>query len=479
MSKRRDAAARARARAAARTRRSKAAEAGFALPPGGGSTLPQDVVWRRLSEYYESLTPTDPTRSETSTQDRERRPVPGSAQRWRLYDAVAAVIWTYWLARVFIGDIDENLLTAINASWLPILEYRFVAYILVLVAFAVAWPRGRSVLAYVLAFPLVVAVWKLPYYLFRHRSWPFLLGLLQAGTALFGDLRWNIITKGLALVAAIAILTSQRPPVLLLSALYMAGLMVISIYRRVRRLVGSPSFISIQRRAIRGVMASNSLNQFLTLGDEYTRYDRRGYSPTQATQVEMTISNGIALNKMLYLWASQLERYRKRYAPAVIFHLLTYAWVYLAAVVGYALLNLALLKLDPAQYSVDGPRPFVAVLAYSLSSFALGAAGGMRPTAELSYGLQFAAALSNVFILAGFAANVLLTVIRERDDTATSELIAELKDAAGAQERRFRGSYAVGIDEAYQRLRDFGAAAVSLAALVVRAIPRNVPGPDD
>jgi hypothetical protein len=134
-----------------------------------------------------------------------------------------------------------------------------------------------------------------------------------------------------------------------------------------------------------------------------------------------------------------------------------------------------LLKLDPTQFAVEGPRPFVAVLVYSLSTFTLNAAGGMRPVASLAYGLEFAAALSNIFILAGLAANVLLTVIRERDDTATSELINDLTQAAEAQERRFRGSYDVGIDEAYEKLRDFGAAAVSLAAIVVRAIPRGLP----
>lgn len=472
-------AARARARAAARARsRSPSRQDGVVRKDSNAapeSTLPQNVVWRRLAEYYESLTPNETKEGEQKTTDKPSRPLPGSGRRWRVLDLIALAIWGYWLLRIFVGDVDEAVISAINPAWLPVLEYRFAGYVLIPVAFAIAWPRGRAAFGYVLLFPLIVVLWKIPLLLFRRRSWPFLLGMLQAGTALFGDLRWNVITKGLAIVAALGILTSSRPPVISVCALYIGSLMVLSIYRRVRRLVGSPSFVTIQRRAIRGVMKSTAVTQFLTLGDEYTRHDRRGYSPQQATQVEMTISNGIMLHKLLFLWASQLERYRKRYAPAIVFHLLTYAWVYLAAILGFALLNLAVLKLSPDQYAVEGPRPFVALLVYALSTFALGSAGGVRPIAELAYALQFAAAISNLFILAGFGANVLLTVVRERDDTATSDLIDELRQAADTQERRFRGTYAVGIDEAYERLRDFGAAAIGLAAVVARAIPRSLP----
>ncbi len=220
-------------------------------------------------------------------------------------------------------------------------------------------------------------------------------------------------------------------------------------------------------------MQSPFLETALTVGDEYLASDIDHYDATQATHVELTISYGIGLNKILLLWAFQLDRYRRRHSPSVVFNLITYVWVFFASLLALSLLNVALLKLNPAQFIVAGRWSFVSVLDYTLSSFALGNGGGLQPVGQLGYALHIGAGLTGALVLATLLINVGLTIVRERDDTATQELIDELRDEARQQEQRFKDRYAVTVDEAFRLLQEIGPSTASMVSFLVRAIPTD------
>jgi hypothetical protein len=324
--------------------------------------------------------------------------------------------------------------------------------------------------------PFVVLLWKLPRWIVRHRSWGLFLGIIQGLAVVLGDLRYNVLTKSLAFIAALFIISTDWAVLILPSALYVAVLYFWSFWRRLRQLLGAPTFVDVQRRAIRRVRDSKLVESVITVGDEYLASGIEKYDSTQANQVQMTIAYGIGLNKMLLIWAYQLDRYRGRKRPAFVFTVLTYVWVLLAAVLALTLLNTALLKLDPQQFQTAGPRPLIAVLVYSVSTFSLNSAGGMEPVGELAYALQLLGFLTGLFILAGVGLNLLTTYLRERDDTATQELVVELQDEADRQAKRFADTYELSPDEAYRKLQELGATAASLVGFLVQALPADWSG---
>ena len=389
---------------------------------------------------------------------------------------MGALFWLYVTLKIFVLDVDRVAVTTFAPAVLPLLDYRLIGY-LVLVAFVV-YRRWWLYLAYVALFPLAVVFGWTPWFLFRHRSWPLFLGLLHVACSLLKDVRYNIVTKAIAMIAAILILTTDNRPLVFVSASYIACLAVWSLLRRLRRVFSTPSFVSVQQDLIRRIMSSPRMLGILSLKDEYKSGAFGQYDQTQAQQVAMTISYGIAVNKILCLWAYQLDRYRRRYAPSVVFNLISYAWLFLATLAALTLLNVALLNVAPDQFVVDGPRPLVAVVVYSLGTFTLGEAGGMRPTGQWAYGVQLAGGIAGLLILASLAINILLSVVRERDDAATRDLIQDLKDRARQQERRFVDEYAVSVDEAFERLQRLGAGAAWLLAYLVQSIPPEIADKD-
>ncbi len=432
------------------------------------------IIWSRLeaspAAAYASSTPSTTTPTPTRT-------VPGGATRskhwlYRLLATMGAAFWLYLFLKLFVLDIDRMVVSAVAPAAVPLLDYRVVATIGSLVVMVLLLRRWPIYVLYVLFFPVAVAI-RVSIYLVRHRSWALFLGLLQAASSLFADFRYNVVTKSLALVAAIFIITTGIEWLIWPSAAYVALLMIWSLWRRVRRLLGAPSFIEMQRRAIRQIIDSAWLDRLTTLSDDLAAGGAEPYTPNQRLQVSNTISMAIAVTKVLYLWAYQLDRYRRRYSPSLVFNLASYTWVFFATIVGLMLLNLSLMKVAPGQYSTGGELYPISVAVYSLSTLVLGEAGGIHPIGQLAYALQFVGGIGGIFILTTFFLTLALTFLRERDDAATQALIVELRTEAHQQEEHFANTYALTVDEGLARLEQLGEAAAGLVLYLARALPAD------
>lgn len=439
----------------------------------------EPTVWSRLEggtiSAQVGTTPAAPTAASPF-----KVPAIGHVWLWRVLNIMGLLCWTYVFLKLFVADVDRVLLTAVAPSALPLLDYRLVFYLGVTVV--VFW-RGWLLHAfYVIFFPFLVCFVWIPWFLVRffvrHRSWAVFLGLLQAASALLRDLRYNFMTKSMAAIAAIVIITTGAAPLIWASATYLAALMIWSLWRRVRGIFLTPSFVSVQQKTIQRVMNSSWLQQQQVLSDEYKGEGIDKYDATQAQQVALTISYGIGINKLLYLWAYQLGRYRRRYSPSVVFNLVTFGWVFVAALTGLTLLNVALIKVSPEQYTVAGSWGPISPIVYSLSTFWLAEAGGIHPVGQMGYLLQLAGALTGGLLLFSVGLSVVLTFLRERDDAAIQRLIDELKDEARKQEERFTQEYAVTIDEAYVRLSELGANVAGVLTFLIQSIPSGFTGED-
>jgi hypothetical protein len=184
------------------------------------------------------------------------------------------------------------------------------------------------------------------------------------------------------------------------------------------------------------------------------------------------ISTGIVANRALYLWAYQLDRYRRQVSPALVFNGVSFIWLLLGTIFGFTLINYGLLKIDPSQFTTDhGHATALAVTLYSFASLFLQEAGGIRGTGTLAQAIQLAAALLGLVVIAGFVVNVVVTARRERNEGELQQLISTLKRRVREQETKFREQYDVGVDEAYQRLVQLRAGFAFILTYMTASIP--------
>lgn len=373
------------------------------------------------------------------------------------------------LTKVFVFDVDRALIDALARGHASLVDYRLLGYLLVLALVAAFWRRVRVVFLYVVFYPIVLLL-KASLWLVRHRSWPLFLALLQAASVVVSDLRFNLVTKPVAIIAALVILFLPTSPLTLLSALYLACLLVLTLLRRLTRTAKASSFVEVQRRTIETAMNSRLVKSLTELAPEYTNPEIEAYEANQANQVTMAMSWGIGVNKVLLLWARQLDRYRRLPWPGLVFDAVSALWLFLVVFGTLTLLNDAVIHLDPVQFEVSSPRPFIAILVYSLSTLTLGAAGGVTPVGQIAYTLQLAGMVFGVLVGGTFAVEILQS-IRERNQRATAGLVQNLRAAARAADERFRSQYTVDVDEGYRRLVAMGVAYAGLLAYLIRSLP--------
>jgi hypothetical protein len=385
-------------------------------------------------------------------------------------DIVSTLFWIYVTLKIFVVDLDRSLVSRVAPSHEGILYYRVFVYLGLLVI--IVWKR-KSLLwgvAYVLAFPLLVLVWKIPWFFIKRRSWALFLGSMQAVFTALSSFKYNLTTKFMALVAATLISITSDRPLLLASAIYLAWLMAFSYVRLLAKTFTGSSFLRMQRDNITKITNSRAVG-FLTHADESRNADVEVYNAAQLNQITVAMSAGIIVNKALYFWAYQLERYRREYSPSSVFAAVSYFWLLLGIALGFTFINEAAYKLDPSQYQVPGHPTFLAFALYSVASLVVSQGGGISAAGDWAYGIQLAAAIAGPLLLATFALHFGATFKRERDESALRDLVAELKKTARDQDAQFKAEWAVDVNEAHRRLEDLGAG----LGIVVRWVTSSIP----
>lgn len=143
-----------------------------------------------------------------------------------------------------------------------------------------------------------------------------------------------------------------------------------------------------------------------------------------------------------------------------------YGTLFAGSALVFTVVNCAIVRLAPEQYSFSGGRPSVLRVAlYSTSSLAFNAGAGLEATGDAAVVVRLLAGVVGVVFLATLFVTVVFSYRRDREDLAIKRTVEDLKQRAAAHEARLKESLDVTIDEALRRLDTLGA---NLAGLLLR-----------
>src|SRR5439155_6422681 len=123
----------------------------------------------------------DPAGS-SATASKDSPLTPWGRRYFRLLDLCSIVFWLYVILKVFVFDFDTYLLQQLFPAHAWLLQLRLV-FLLALLALALLVFDKSAVLlscAYVVCFPLILVLWKIPRRIYKRQSWVLLFGLANA-----------------------------------------------------------------------------------------------------------------------------------------------------------------------------------------------------------------------------------------------------------------------------------------------------------
>jgi hypothetical protein len=324
---------------------------------------------------------------------------------------------------------------------------------------------------YVGLFPLFVLFWKLPRAIAIRRSWLLIVAVVHIVSTVVSSLGYNIVTKGLAVFAILAAIAFRSPFVIIPGCVYLVSLLFAAYGRSVLNASSQSRFLEQQDRFINYV-SGKTFTQLNEVAVELRRSQLELFPRAEVDKFTNALNMRVALNRTLYLWAYQLHHYRQ---TAVSFALngVTYAALFFGSAITITTVNVALLHLDPTQFSFGTTPSILDMAVYSTSSLAFSAGGGIESAGDLANIVRLTAGCIGAVVLATFVANIALSYRRVRDESAIRETVRRLKSMAAEDERELKSAFNMDIGEALRYLDRLGANLAGVIAGIVANLPRD------
>lgn len=408
-------------------------------------------------------------------------------KRWALFrvlDALGLVTWAYVALKLFVFDVDRVLLERVSPSLVGLLDYRFLFILVAAATFGLfLWRRWSALfVGYILVFPAVVLFWKLPNLVRRfrlYRSWIFWMLLFQAVIAGVRNFRWLLVVGSLSTFFVLVVVLFEEPRLLVVAGSGLLALLLWVAARVVWTSLRSTWFLKAQQRALDFVGSFTARSVTSWEDDVIAKGPNAILDRTQANSIALTVFLGVFANRMLYLWAYKLQQYHQS-SLSLLMSLAAFSLLYVASGLTFGLINSALLKVDPSQFTFQSYPSALSMTLYGFSSLFRAEGGGVAAAGEWAYLLQLVSGIYGWLFLGVVLFSVALTMRASRDQRELRDTVSQLRTRARAQEDELRATLRVGIDEALERFRAMGFGSVQgVYDYFKRNIPEDFLADDD
>jgi hypothetical protein len=379
--------------------------------------------------------------------------------------------------RVFVGDVDTWIAERVTPGVAWLLDYRFFGLLVVASIVLLVLHRKRSwIPLYVLAFPLVVVFWKIPKFLVKRRSMTLFIGLVHASTTVVHGLKRTVLGFTIFAFSALIVWVSSVEILLSLAVIALLAVWFYALYTGARYAFSPGQFVRNQRRLISRVLSSELFWKTVRVPDEARNSASEVLTVEQSTKVVQAAGWGIFGYRASHFWAAKLDNYRR--SPAfVVFSALAVLGLVLLALGTFTLVNLALYKINPAQFMTIGKPGLLVFMHYSLASMYGGETAAIGVVGGYAAAVGLVAALSAGLVLLLVLVSVIFGSRSTRADQGASAEIARLREEGTSFAEKLASEYAVSVAEIGRHLAQLGFDVLGVLSWLARADPDWTPEP--
>jgi hypothetical protein len=436
---------------------------------GGSPAELWEKLERSADQFRVASEPTTKPKTDAERQiDKETKKKRRRTIRRRL-DAIGFLTWTYIFLKLFIVDVDRKALEAISKDAGKLIDYRAFAYLAILIIIVIWLKKSWIYLLYVSFFPLIFIAWRVPNAIARRKSWLLVVGVVHVMSTIVTSLRFNIVTKGLAVFALVGATIPHNPFVVVPSSTYLFGLLAVTYYRSVRNSFSKSRFLDQQDRLIKLVIDKNPFKLDIVTA-ELQSSQLELYPKAEIDKFTTALNTRVAINRGLFFWAYQLDQYRQT-PVSLSMNAIAYVGLFFGTAITVSAINLGIYHVDPQQFAASPPPSVLRMALFSASSLAFNAGAGIEASGDAAVSVRLFSGVLGVLFMATLIVNVALSYRRDRDDLAIKKTVKDLRKNAFEQEKDLKRLLNVDIEEALNMLDQLGANIMRLMAKVLSTIP--------
>jgi hypothetical protein len=376
-------------------------------------------------------------------------------------ETIAILFWVYAVVKLFIFDIDVYLLKLVAPNLIWVLDYKLpvILAVITLILLATRSLDLGLALAYIALYPFIVLLWKLPWFVWKQKSWLLAFAVVNALMSFFYSFRRDFIAGTVFLISAILILNTNNFYTLVSSAAAIAIVVVFAYYVAFRKALMPSAVFQTYKQIFPAIRTSTVLELDTSLRNLPVE------SMTQ-NQIELrtnSLQNVVLFNRVCLFLSKKLRDYQ-RSGLDVVSYIFSLMFLLIFTIFAFGLINYALFKLDSTlyQFTYSQPSPF-AFLYYSGGSMFY-ASNGLVPTAPISQAVQLVQFLCGVLLLV-ILITVFFTVRSERHTSELDNVISSVESEGHAVEAVLQSQFNLNnIDAAISALQQ---AKAGLTAFII------------
>lgn len=382
-------------------------------------------------------------------------------------ETLAISIWLIVLVKLCVYDIDTYFAQRFlpNEAWL--LNYRFFA-LLCLAALLAFIFRPFTIfvwLMYVFLYPFIALFWKVPRGLYKKGNWVLVFAALSGAVSFFRSIKYILLVSAVALTAMSIVIETTNQYLLWGSVVALVTMLLLAYVRR---------FISVFRL--------NFLFQIYTAGIVKNRDARMASYRLKEDLRDLPLANlsddqrkiwiasleqPVLANRFCLFIAKKLKEYQQS-GMHFIFGVLAVLAMVVASTLTFAFVNLALFKIDPANFDTSGSPSFFTFTYYSFNSFVFSSVKEMVPTGTASQVMSMIEKFLALFLIGIFAA-YMISIRSQRSTEQLNAVIAGLEEDSRLTEGVIREEYRIeNVDAALSELERLKAGTMMLLDYLTR-----------
>ncbi len=346
-------------------------------------------------------------------------------------ELAAISIWLYSIIHLVVFDVDRYIVKRLPwAAWIFDFKLILILTVAALTVFIVKRYRLWKQLAYVVFYPAIVVLLKLPFFILRQRSWPLAIAFINAVVSFFGSITYNLFVAAAVLGSSSIILFSDNRVLLWTSIATLWGLVTLAYIRRFVSVFKPPRVFRFYEKI---VGLAPKMQRLAVKGDEkVTSTPYNELTPEQAEKWNSNLQTSFFLSRACLFAARKLRSYGRsgfgKISSAFICVFLT-----AVTVVVFAFINFGIYKVDPASFgTIEAPTRFTFVH-YSFNRMIFNSIPELEPRSTIAK-LSYDSEAMFAFFLVVIFASLLLSTRTQRQVDELNETIRKIEAESHAMD---------------------------------------------
>ena len=402
---------------------------------------------QEMIESKESVT-------QTTTQQPKRKSGIVDRTLFFIRESIAALFWFYVITKLFIFDIDIFLFGMFSPDYAWLLNYRCLILLGIVATFWLVTKNKHIILwtLYIFFYPVIVLLWKIPFFVFRQRSWSFVFAFFDAIISFFKSFRFSFITVSFFLISS-TIIFGFSNEILLWLAIAVLIVVISAVYIHRFVLVFKPAGVyQVYSIVFSGIGNFLSSSPAFALDDSMTSLSIENLDENQVQKWTTNVQTLVLHNRICLFVARKLKNYQ-RSGFIIVSSVLTILILIALTIFSFAVVNYGLFKINNHFFAFSVAPTFFTFFYFSFNTLLFNPIPDLVAVMPISQTISMIESSFALFLIAIFV-SLVLSVRSQRQTDELNAAIWGLEEQGIKIEGYIKSEYNLNsIEEAMVALR--------------------------